>query len=241
MTYFLLFSVALLGGLVAFAQPKANTTLYKLSLVFAGAYLFAITVIHILPELFHSNSDYALLGILVLAGFFLQQLLEYLSKGVEHGHLHVHEKGHQHLASTAILAVIALSFHSFLEGSMLAAPSTVHDSKTLLLGVLVHKAPEAFALVSVLVCELSRTKSIILLIVFALASPLGLFLNQYLLGEQIITSTFSTYLFAIVCGNFLHISTTIVYESSSDHKFNARKILVALIASSIAVLSELFL
>src|SRR5689334_18611254 len=181
MAYLLLFSVALLGGLAAFSQPKANSRFYKLSLVFAGAYLFAVTIIHILPELFHESNNYGILGVLVLVGFFLQQVLEFVSKGVEHGHVHVHEKGHKHLESTAVLAVVALGFHAFLEGSMLASPSPGHDSNTLLLGVLIHKAPEAFALVSVLVCELSRQKSIIYLVAFSLASPFGLLVNTYLL------------------------------------------------------------
>src|ERR1043165_5674269 len=100
MAYFLLFSVAMLGGLIAYAKPKIDNGFYRLSLVFAGAYLFSITVIHILPELFHASNNYGLLGMLVLGGFFLQQVLEFVSKGVEHGHVHVHEKGHQHLAST---------------------------------------------------------------------------------------------------------------------------------------------
>ena len=241
MAYLLLFSVAMLGGLIAFWQPKLNTSNYKLALVFAGAYLFSITIIHILPELFHDSTDYAMLGILVLGGFFLQQVLEYISKGVEHGHVHVHEKGHKHLESTAIMALIALSLHSFLEGGMLANPSVGHSKNTLLIGVLVHKAPEAFALVSVLICELSRTKSITALIVFAMASPLGLLLSKYLMNDAGVPFEYFTYLFAIVCGNFLHISTTIVYESSSDHKFNAKKMLVALLAAAIAVLSESFL
>ena len=239
MTYFLLTGVALLGGLIAFKQSKANRY-YKLSLVFAGAYLFSITVIHILPELFHDNINYGVLGILVLAGFFLQQILEYVSKGVEHGHVHIHEKGHKHLESTAVMAVVALGFHAFLEGSMLATPSPGHSSNTLLLGVLIHKAPEAFALVSVLICELSKSKSVFYLIVFSLASPVGLFLNRYMTEGDILSSTYSTYLFALVCGNFLHISTTIVYESSSDHKFNARKMIVGFLAAGIAVLGELF-
>ena len=241
MDYLLLFIVALIGGLAAFSQPKSNSNFYKLALVFAGAYLFAITIIHILPELFHEADNYGVLGILVLVGFFLQQILEFVSKGVEHGHVHVHEKGHKHLESTAVLAVIALGFHGFLEGSMLATPSPSHSSNTLLLGVLIHKAPEAFALVSVLICELSRRKSIIYLVAFSLASPLGLFVNTYLLEGDIVTSSLSTYVFALVCGNFLHISTTIVYESSSDHTFNARKMMVALVAAGIAIVGELLL
>lgn len=241
MAYSLLFLVAMAGGLIAFYKPKIDTGYYKLSLVFAGAYLFSITVVHILPELFHESSNYGLLGILVLGGFFLQQILEYVSKGVEHGHVHVHEKGHRHLESTAILALIALGFHSFLEGSMLASTGRGHNSNTLLLGVLIHKAPEAFALVSVLICELSKRKSIFYLTVFAMASPLGLFLSNYLMAGSILSSNFFTYLFALVCGNFLHISTTIVYESSSDHKFNARKMIVALAAAGIVVVGETLL
>jgi zinc transporter ZupT len=241
MTYLLLFSVAVLGGLIAFSKPKVNGGYYKLSLVFAGAYLFSITVIHILPELFHESDNHGLLGVLVLGGFFLQQVLEYISKGVEHGHVHVHEKGHSHLESTAILALVALGFHSFLEGGMLANPSNAHNSSTLLLGVLIHKAPEAFALVSVLICEMSRRKSVFYLIVFALASPLGLFLSQFLMTGELVPFTYFTYLFAVVCGNFLHISTTIVYESSSDHKFNAKKMMVALMAAGIAVVGEMLL
>jgi zinc and cadmium transporter len=239
MNYLLLFSVAMFGGLIAFSRPKLDTGNYKLSLVFAGAYLFSITVIHILPELFHNSDDHGVLGILVLGGFFMQQVLEFVSKGVEHGHVHVHEKGHKHLESTAILALVALGFHAFLEGGMLANPSESHSANTLLLGVLIHKAPEAFALVSVLICEMSKTKSAIYLMVFALASPLGLFISQYLMADQIVSSIYFNYLFAIVCGNFLHISTTIVYESSSDHKFNSKKMIVALVAAGIAVAGEM--
>ncbi len=239
MAYLLLFSIAILGGLIAIAQPKVNGGYYKLSLVFAGAYLFSITLVHILPELFHTSHDPGVLGVLVLAGFFLQQVLEYISQGVEHGHVHVHEKGHRHLESTAISALLALSLHAFLEGGMLANPNHGHSSSTLLIGVLIHKAPEAFALVSVLICELSKRKSVIYLIVFAMASPLGLYLSQYLMAGEIVPSTYFNYLFALVCGNFLHISTTIVYESSSDHKFNAKKMIVALVAAGIAVMGEM--
>jgi len=239
MAYLLLFSVAMLGGLLTFARPKTNGGYYKLSLVFAGSYLFSITVIHILPELFHESESHGLLGVLVLCGFFMQQVLEFISKGVEHGHVHVHESGHKHLESTAILALLALGLHAFLEGGMLANPNSNHSSNTLLLGVLIHKGPEAFALVSVLICELSKRKSVFYLIVFAMASPIGMFLSQYLMTGEIISSTYFNYLFAVVCGNFLHISTTIVYESSSDHKFNAKKMIVALVAAGIAVVGEI--
>jgi zinc transporter ZupT len=234
----LLFSVALGAGLLAFYVPKVSGGHYKLALVFAGSYLFSITVIHILPELYHQDVNPGVLGALTLGGFFLQQGLEFFSKGIEHGHIHVHEAGHAHRGSSAILAVAALSLHSLLEGGMLAHAGTLthgHDSGTLLWGILIHKAPEAFALMSVLVCELNRRWSVVLLILFALASPLGLLASESLLSSQAVSPRAFTYLLAVVSGNFLHISTTIVFESSLDHRFNARKTGVAVLAAVVVV------
>jgi zinc transporter ZupT len=240
-----LFSIALVAGLVAFYVPKISGGNYKLLLVFAGAYLFSITIIHIFPELFSQSLDPGLIGICVLIGFFLQQGLEFLSSGVEHGHVHVHEKNHQHKESSAILVLIALCVHAFLEGGLLAHPRTVdhhHNSNTLLWGIALHKAPEAFALMSVLLCEVhSKFRAIFFLLIFAAASPFGLFLSDYLLSNQQMSSHAFTILFAVVSGNFLHISTTIVFESSANHKFNAKKMGLALLAMFIAVLAELFI
>jgi zinc and cadmium transporter len=49
-----------------------------------------------------------------------------------------------------------------------------------------------------------------------------------------------TGLIAIVTGSFLHISTTIVFESSSDHKFNGKKMSIAVLAAVIAISMEWF-
>jgi zinc transporter ZupT len=235
--------VALGAGTLAFYFPRVGNGNYKLALVFAGAYLFSITVIHILPELFRQDVQPGFVGMFVLAGFFLQQGLEFLSTGVEHGHIHVYDAGHHHKGSSAILVLVALGVHALLEGGMLAHPRTVehhHDSNTLLWGILLHKAPEAFALMSVLLCELkSKIRALVYLVLFAAASPLGLYLSDFLLTNQVMSSRAFTFLFALVSGNFLHISTTIVFESSLDHKFNARKTGVAVLAGGLAVTAEL--
>src|SRR5258706_2246071 len=239
----ILFFVALGAGTLAFYLPRVGNGNYKLALVFAGAYLFSITVIHILPELFHQDVQPGFVGMFVLAGFFLQQGLEFLSTGVEHGHIHVYDAGHQHKASSAMFVLVALGVHALLEGGLLAHPRTVehhHDSNTLLWGILLHKAPEAFALMSVLLCELkNKTTALVYLDLFAAASPLGLYLSDFLLAHEALSSRAFTFLFALVSGNFLHISTTIVFESSLDHRFNGRKMGVAVAAAGVAVVAEL--
>ena len=87
-----LFLTPLLSGLLIYLVPKSKGVNYKLLLVFSGSYLFSITVIHILPELYKKGDALELIGLFVLAGFFLQHLLEYFTSGVEHGHIHTQHR-----------------------------------------------------------------------------------------------------------------------------------------------------
>lgn len=239
-----LFFTPLLSGLLVYLIPTGKTRSYKLLLVFAGSYLFGITVVHILPELYRQNSEVELIGLFVLAGFFLQQLLEYFTSGVEHGHIHTHEHDHAHHSHhhqqvSAIVLLGALCIHAFLEGAMLAQPAGIgvhYDVNAILLGIALHRAPAAFALMTVLSFQLhSRNKAIPYLIGFSLAAPIGLFISTYLVDVEILSESGLTYLYALVCGNFLHISTTIVFESSPEHHFNARKLTVAILGALVAV------
>src|SRR5687768_14524419 len=243
----ILFLTPLLSGLLIFLVPKGKNTNYKMLLVFAGSYLFAITVIHILPELYRQSLGLELIGLFVLIGFFLQQLLEYFTSGVEHGHIHTSDPGHvhshhhgpHHHSISAIILLTALCIHAFLEGGMLAEPLSmgpVYDPYAILLGIALHRAPAAFALMTVLAVQLrARKKAIPHLIGFSLAAPIGLLISTYLAQEQVLSSTGLVYLYALVCGNFLHISTTIVFESTPGHKFDARKMAIAIFGSLVAV------
>lgn len=242
-----LFFTPFLSGLLIYLLPKSRNKNFRLLLVFAGSYLFAITVSHILPELYQQYEDVKWIGIFVLAGFFLQQVLEYFTSGVEHGHIHTHghhdhheddHKHHPHHSLSAFVLLLALCIHAFLEGAMLAQPEAghVYNVNAVLLGIVLHRAPAAFALMTVLTIQLdSSRKALPYLLGFCLAAPLGLLLSSYLSSNEIITSNGLIYLYALVCGNFLHISTTIVFESSPEHRFNALKLVVALLGAFVAV------
>jgi zinc transporter ZupT len=243
-----LFFTPLLSGLAVYLLPSGKNRSYRLLLVFAGAYLFGITVVHILPELYRDNDEVEVLGLFVLAGFFLQHLLEYFTSGVEHGHIHTHSHeshhSHHHHQVSAIILLIALCTHAFLEGAMLAElPFGYHyDVNAILFGIALHRAPAAFALMTVLIHQLqSRTAAIPYLLFFSVAAPLGLFISNYLVELEVLDSAGLTYLYALVSGNFLHISTTIVFESSPDHHFNARKLTVAILGALVAVAVEFML
>jgi zinc transporter ZupT len=245
-----LFFTPLLSGLLIFLMPKGRSSNFRLLLVFAGSYLFSITVIHILPELYRQPVAIEYIGVCVLAGFFLQQLLEYFTSGIEHGHIHLHE-GHEHRIHlhnpaqktiSALVLLTALCIHAFLEGAMLAESEHVptnYDLNAILFGIALHRAPAAFALMSVLTFQLgSREKAIPFLTGFSLAAPLGLFISTYLTELEIISQGGMILLYAVVCGNFLHISTTIVFESSPEHHFSARKLGVAIFGALVAIAVE---
>lgn len=225
----LLFSSSLLGGLAIFLFKKDNTNRLKLVLSFSGAYLFAITVLHLMPDVYSSNNPQ--IGLFILGGFLLQIFMEQFSEGIEHGHIHKHS--HQHVVFP-IGIMISLCLHAFLEGMPLAQG----QHQELVYGIALHHIPAAFALGSVLSGnKLSKGRISGLLILFALMSPLGYWLSFEI--EQGSVGNIEVYfdqIMAVVIGIFLHISTTILFESSVDHKFNLKKVIAVLFGIGIALL-----
>lgn len=227
--YLILFISVMLSGSAYFLFKKTNTYFLKLTLSFTGAFLFAISVLHLMPEVYqHTGSS---IGIFILIGFLFQIMLEFFSEGIEHGHMHVHKN---HSGKFPFAMMISLCIHSFLEGMPLSH-KFVHDhSHSLFIGIVMHHLPVAFALVSMLIeSGISRKKSLFFLSLFALMAPAGsLFSN--LIGQGIIPdiSLYYDQMMAVVIGIFLHISTTILFESNNDHRFNLYK-LITIIAGGL--------
>lgn len=253
-----LFLVPLFSGALIYVLPKGKDANFRILLGFAGSYLFSITIIHILPDLFQSQVGIEFIGLAVLIGFFLQQFLEYFTAGVEHGHMHAHKHHdhhdhhrphtHRHQANRALSALVllfALCIHAFLEGAMLAKPfrmNALYNVNAVLLGIALHRAPAAFALMTVLAHQLhSRARALPHLLVFSLAAPAGLLLSTYLVNSEILSTAGLVYIYAVASGNFLHISTTIVFEGSPEHRFDARRMAVVVLGALAAVAVEYIL
>lgn len=211
-------SVFLGFAIVYFFKIKQSKS-FKLLLAFSGAFLLSITVFDFLPEVFiHKSKD---IGIFIMIGILLQIVLEFFSKGAEHGHVHLHENAIQF----PWLLFVSLSIHSILEG----IPLHAHDN--LVYGIIIHKLPVAIILSTVLLA--SRIKfsySVLFIFLFALMTPFGVFLSKYF--EFI--KTFYFEISAVVIGIFLHISTTILFESNEGHKFNLGKLLTIVVAILLA-------
>ena len=230
--YVLLFFGTLLSGLAVFLFKTKNANSIKLLLAFSGAYLFAICVLHLIPDTYSSGS--ASIGIYILLGFGLQILLEFFSGGIEHGHIHVHKESK--LVFPSIL-LLSLCIHAFVEGMPLGNIS-IHQgiNQPLLMGIILHKIPIAFVLMSMLL-QLNGKKqtAILLLMLFALMTPLGV-LTSNLIGDM---EQYFDKIMAIVIGIFLHISTTILFESSENHRFNLYKFITIIFGAGLAVLNNI--
>lgn len=232
--YLLLFLSVIVSGISVLFINISGKNL-KLLLSFSGAYLFAICTLHLIPEIYLSGTPNV--GIYILIGFFAQILLEFFSEGIEHGHIHIHKHDHKHSAFPYAM-MAGLSIHSFLEGMPLA--NTATDShNSLLTGIVMHNIPIAIALMTMLLqSHIRKQNAIAWLIVFALITPLGTITSKAI-GENII-GNFSIYfdrIMAFVIGIFLHISTTILFESSENHRFNLIKFMVILVGAGVALLS----
>lgn len=224
-----LFFCAFLGGATIFLVKSDKSKLLKLILSFSGAYLFAITVLHLIPDAF-SGPDKSEIGIFILVGFLLQVFLEQFSEGVEHGHIHKHHDGH--IFPFGIM--ISLCLHAFLEGMPLAK----EQHNELIFGISLHHIPAAFALGSILMQNHFKKGSIIIyLAVFAIMAPLGFYVSLGLSNGSIggVEAYFNK-IMGVVIGIFLHISTTILFESSADHKINLRKMIAVLLGIGVALI-----
>ena len=221
MNKFLFPVYAVLIGLVIAKLTKNKTTWNtKLLLSFSGAFLLALTLFELLPEVYN-HLDTKLTGLFIMCGILLQIVLELFSKGAEHGHVHVHN----HSTAFPWLLFISLCIHSFLEGF------PIHEHNDMVYGVLVHKIPIA-ALVSMFLfkSKFSTTQIITFLTVFTIMTPLGTLISNIVdINEQL-----AHIINAIVIGIFFHISTTILFESGEGHKFNLSKFIAIILGVGIA-------
>jgi len=221
MNYLLPFLAVVTGCLAAFLFKEVSRLRMKLLLAFSGAFLLSAVATEFLPEIYESGD--ARFGFYLIAGVFVQIILEFFSKGAEHGHLHVHND----VAQFPYALFVSLCIHAFLEGMPL------QEANGMTYGVAIHKIPIAFIFTGFLISNKASLAKILLVIgLFAVMSPLGSFIAQH--AEFTIDAMLP--IKALVAGIVLHVSTTLILESSDGHQFNLAKMLVMLAGAGLAFL-----
>jgi len=218
LTLLLPFFAVYLGAAIALCFRHKEIFGIKLILAFSGSFLLSIIVMNLLPHLFQDSKTSP--GIWIMVGIVFQILLELFSKGAEHGHTHSSKSN-----KIPWVLIGSLCVHAFMEGMPLS------NQPELLIGIIIHKLPIAMV-ITLLLWEIKTGKfhKIIALFVFASMTPLGGVVKENLLNYEAIT----TIIDAIVVGILLHISTTILFESSAGHIFNLRKFIAILTGIVIA-------
>jgi zinc transporter ZupT len=221
MNYLLPLIAVILGYILALViQPKKKSNL-KLLLAFSGSFLLSVTVINLLPEVYETKNT--IIGLYIMLGILFQIILEFFSKGAEHGHVH----GHQTITHIPWLLFISLCIHALLEGFPVGHH---HD---LAIGIAIHHLPIAIILTTFFVqAKLNKKAIFAFMITFAMMTPLGTLASNYIPGLQEYTSEIT----AIVIGILFHISSTIIFESSEGHKFNLAKVSMIILGILLAVL-----
>lgn len=221
MTYLLLLAAAALGmGLALVLQARLHPHIDTL-LTLSGGFLLSVTVSEIMPEIYDAMGRRA--AAWILAGLLMQILIDFFSKGFEHGHTHrLSGRGGRTVA-------IALFIHAVFDG----IPAATHPD--FLNAILLHKIPISFMLAALLVRDRTpKIELIAVLLLFAMAAPLGAYLSTL----SWVTNHRNEAL-GLACGMFLHIASTIVFESADkDHKFDLLKMTALLLGLALGLVQS---
>lgn len=226
---FILLILSVLAGVLLGKYFGQKEKFAKNLLILSAGFLITICLNEVFPQVY--ASDIGNLGIFVIGGVLLQMILEALTKGFEHGHFHHHNENN--ILPMALM--VGLFIHAFIEGIPLA--NETNPLSPYLLGILFHNLPISFILGAFLFNRTSSKASypsILIVALFALASPFGMLLGNYF------NSNWQPYFLAIVGGIFLHISSVIIFESNKNHNINWSKIGLVILGVSLALIMHLF-
>ena len=110
--------------------------------------------------------------------------------------------------------------------------------ESLIIGIVLHNIPVTVALVSLLrTYTISSFSKNLILIVFGLMAPLGSLTGEFLEFLKIENlELIIRVALGIVVGIFLHISTTIMFENSENHKYNYQKLISIVLGIFFAII-----
>lgn len=202
-----IFAVILLAGWYPFKKRLRHDEHFDFPVgetLATGVFLGA-ALLHMMPEsnaLFHTMGYQYPFAYLITGTVFLLFLwLEHIGKELYHHNDAAHP-------AFAILAWLMLSIHSLVLGTALGFSHEYSLVIMLFLAIITHKWAESFAIaVQLNKSTLTSTKSVVFFLIFAMMTPLGIFIGWFF-GHGVETnSLFDPILIAISAGTFLYLGT----------------------------------
>ncbi len=223
MIYIALFLSVMTGILIGMRLPNEKGFAKKL-LVLSAGFLLTLCVTEMFPIIYTQGDSN--IGIWVIVGVLIQIVLEYFSKGIEHGHSHISKE-----SGVPLSMVIGLLIHSFLEGMPIGDHHSDIYIQNLWIAVALHKLPIAILFaIAIKPLKIDIKVKYALFMLFAIATPLGMYIGEVIPKDAMIV------IYAINAGIFLHISSLIIFESNQNHSFNLQKLGLLLLGVALGLL-----
>ena len=184
-----------------------HTESFELGEALASGIFLGAAFFHMLPDAIKTFSelyghlDYTIPEAICVGGFLLLLFLERIS---------IVRTSLQSQHTVPYILAIILIIHAITEGAALGIGTTLSETFMLLIAILAHKGSESFALcITLLKHQLPFNRILLIIILFALMTPLGIFLGTtihfltFANHGKLIAGIFN----AFAAGTFLYIST----------------------------------
>lgn len=230
LAYLLILVGVLACGALLPSRKKISHHFTEYMSIFGGAFLFSSCFINLIPHIFIDGFTIPLIhfkvGASVLIGFAIQLILEHMTHGVEHGHNHCKDCTSQKHLHPIFGLMTGLCIHAFMEGMPLVDHGD-HIHQGLLYGIILHNIPMSIVMVGLFISNnYSTKKSMLLLTLFAIMTPLGSIFNTYLMPHD---HALQSVIMGIVVGILLHVSVSILFDH--DHnRFTWKKMILIAVA-----------
>ncbi len=195
----LAFFSTLAGSILLAKQEWSKANIWRI-LAFASGILLGVAFLHLIPEAMHLSAELAPLG--VLSSFFLLFVLEGFT--MMHSCLEYAEGCDIHLMGW--IAFGSLALHSIFDGIAIAIAfqNNVYLGMTVASAILIHKLADGLTLTGLLLGSgFERRKSFFIVMLLALATPLGAILFYPL--SHLFSAAWMGYSLGFIAGIFFYV------------------------------------
>ena len=234
-------AIAVIGGMIPLLSAKSANSerFFSLGNAFAGGLFLGVGFIHLLPEgmeMLSTYSEFPWGAVTATVGFAALLLLDRILFPEHQVGDSLGDAETNSIYPYVLLAM--LSIHSIVAGIALGLEEHVAGAVTLLIGIVFHKGPAAFALIlSTHMAGIQRSRQRSFLALFCVMTPLGIVLG--ITSSVVFATTSGVYgvmqgvFNAFAAGTFIYIAVIdIIDRELTTHQMEMARYAVSAVAGT---------